>query len=53
MIKHYLPHTQFDKISDHKHHMYLHGKLSTKLLAQANDKDNKLIFKKTGWLLFS
>ena len=33
MIKHQLPHTRFDQISDHKHVIYLYGKLSTKLFS--------------------
>ena len=34
-VKYQLHHTQFDQSSDHKHDIYLYGKLSTKLLAQA------------------
>ena len=30
MIKYQLPHTRFDQVSDHKHDIYLYGKLSTK-----------------------
>ena len=48
-----LPHAQFDQISDHKHAIYLYEKLSTKLLAQAVNKNTKFIFRKPGWLLFS
>ena len=33
MIKHQLPHTRFDQISDHKHVIYLYEKLSTKLFS--------------------
>ena len=46
---------RFDQISDHKHDIYLHGKLSsnlklpTKLLAQAVNKNTKFVFTKTGW----
>ena len=35
LIKYQLPHTQSDQISDHKHDIYLYGKLTTNLLAQA------------------
>ena len=38
----------FDKISDHKHDICLCGKLSTKLLAEAANKNTKLMFAKTG-----
>ena len=30
-IKYQLPHTRFDQISDHKHHIYLYGKLFTNM----------------------
>ena len=30
MIKYQHPHTQFNQISDHKHDIYLYGKLCTK-----------------------
>ena len=33
MIMCQIPHTRFDQISDHRHGVYLYGKLSTKLLA--------------------
>ena len=52
MVKHQLPHTRFDQISDHKHDIYLHGKLSTELLLQAANKNTKFMFMKTGQLLF-
>ena len=39
-IKYQLPHTRFDQISDHKRDIYLHGKLFTKILAQAANKTN-------------
>ena len=52
MVKHQLPHTRFDQISDHKHDIYLHGKLSTELLLQAANKNTKFMFVKTGQLLF-
>ena len=44
MLKYQLPDTRFDQISDHKHDIYLYGKLSTKLLAQAANKNTKLVF---------
>ena len=40
---------QFDQISDHKHDIYLHGKLSAKLLAQAANKNAKPMF----WIFLS
>ena len=43
MVKHQLPHTRFDQISDHKHDIYLYGKLSSKLLAQTANKNTKFI----------
>ena len=46
MIKHQLPHMQFDQISDHKHGIYLYGKLYTKLLGQAANKNIKFMFTK-------
>ena len=53
MIKYQLPDTWFDQIRGHKDGIYLHGKLSTELLAQAAKKKNaKLMFTKTGRLLF-
>ena len=53
MIKSQLPHMQFNQISDYKHDIYLYGKLSTKLLAQAADKNTTLMFMNTGQLTFS
>ena len=53
MIKYQLPYTQFDQISDDKHDIYLHGKLSTKLLAKTANKNTKFMFTKTGLPLFS
>ena len=38
MIKYQLPIAQFDQISDHKHNIYLHGKLFPKLLVQTANK---------------
>ena len=49
VIKYSLPHMQFDQISDHKHDIYLHGKLSAKLLAQAANKNAKPMF----WIFLS
>ena len=40
MIKYQLPHTRFDQIRDHKHGIYLYGKLFTTLIAQAANKKN-------------
>ena len=40
-FKYQLPHARFDQISDHKHDIYLYGKLSTKLLTQAANKNTK------------
>ena len=34
-LEYQLPHTRFDQISDHKHDISLHEKLSTKILGQA------------------
>ena len=48
-----LPHVQFDQISDHKHDIYFYRQLSTKLLAQAANKNTKFMFTKTGKMLFS
>ena len=44
VIKYSLPHTQFDQISDHKRDIYFYGKLSTKPLAQAANKNTKFMF---------
>ena len=57
MIKYQLPDTWFDQIRGHKDGIYLHGKLSTELLAQVakkkkKKKNAKLMFTKTGRLLF-
>ena len=43
----------FDQISDHKHDKYLYGKLSTKLLMQTTNKNNKFLFTETGRFLNS
>ena len=48
IISYQLPNTQLDQISDHKHGISLHGKLFTKLLAQAANKNTKFVFTKTG-----
>ena len=53
MIKYQLPHTRLDQINDHKHDVFLYGKLSTKLLSQAANKNTKFMFTKIGRLLFS
>ena len=53
MIKYQLSHTRFDQISSHKHDRHLNGKLSTKILAQAANKNIKFMFMKTERLLFS
>ena len=53
MIKYQLAHARFDQISDHKHDIYLYGKLSAELLVQAATNDTKFMFTKTGHLLFS
>ena len=47
MIKYQLSHTRFDQISDHKHGIYLHGELSTKLLAQATSKITRFVLIRT------
>ena len=52
-MKYQLLHVQFDHISDHKHDIYFYRKLSTKLLAQAANKNTKFMFTKTGRMLFS
>ena len=51
MFQYPLSHTRFNQIIDHEHEIYLHEKLSTKLLTQAANKIPKL-FTKTGRLLF-
>ena len=53
MIKYQLLHARFDHITDHKHDIYLYGKLSTKLLVETANKITNIMFLKTGWLLFS
>ena len=35
---------RFDQISNHKHDIYLYGKLSTKLLVQAANKNTKILY---------
>ena len=45
MIKYHHSHMRFDQICDHKHDIYLYGKLSNKLLAQAG----QLLFFKHGF----
>ena len=53
MVKYQLLQTWFDQISDPKHDIYFYGKLSTKLFAQAANKNTKSVFTKTERLLFS
>ena len=43
MIKYQLSHEQFDQINDHKHDMFLYGKLSAKLLARAANINTKFM----------
>ena len=52
MMKYQLPHTRFNQINDHKHDIYLYGKLSTKLLVQTTNKNTKFMFTKNGRLCF-
>ena len=40
VIKYLLPHMRLNQIRDHKHGIYLPGKLSAKLLVQAAKKKN-------------
>ena len=45
---------RFDQISQHKYDIYyLFGKISTKLLVQAANKNTNFMFTKTGRLLIS
>ena len=53
MIKYQLTYMWLDQISDHKYDLYLYGKLFTKLLLQATNKNINFMFMKTGRLLFS
>ena len=41
MIKYQLPNTPLDQVSYYKHDVYLYGKLSTKQLQQAANKNNR------------
>ena len=52
MIKCHPPNTQLNQINHHKYGIYLYGKLSTELLAQAVTKNVKIMSTKTGRLLF-
>ena len=52
MISYQLPNTRLDQTSDHKHDISLYGKLFTKLLVQAANKNTKFMFTKTGQFLF-
>ena len=51
-LQNHLPHIWFDEISNDKHDIYLYGKLSTKLLAQAADKNANLCLIKLGGCFF-
>ena len=53
IMKYQLSHMQFNQISDHKDDIYLNGKLYTKLLGQAVNKNTKFMFIKSVQLLFS
>ena len=44
---------RLNQIRDHENDIYLNGKLSAKLLAQAANKSMKFMFTKTGRWLFS
>ena len=44
MIKYQLAYTPFDQISDHKYNIHWYGKVFTKLLLQAFNKNNKVMF---------
>ena len=52
MIKHQLLHTRFDQICDHRHDIYLYGKLSSKL-TQTGDQNTEFMLTKTGQFFFS
>ena len=52
MVKYQLPHTRVDQISDHKHDIYLYGKLLTKLLPQAANKNTNFMFMKLDGCFF-
>ena len=47
VIKYQLANTRFDQIIHYEHDIYLNGKLSAKLLAQAVIKNTKFMFAKT------
>ena len=53
MIKYQLAYTPFDQISDHKYDIHWYGKVFTKLLVQAFNKNNEFMFTQTEQLLFS
>ena len=44
MIKYQLAYTPFDQISDHKYDIHWYGKVFTKLLVQAFNKNNEVMF---------
>ena len=44
IVKYQVPHMRFDQISNHKHDIYLYGKLSAKLLVQAANKNTKILY---------
>ena len=48
MIKYLLPHTLFNQINGHKYGIYLYGKLTTKLLVLAANKNINFLFTRTG-----
>ena len=47
-----LPYRWFNQISDYKYDIYLYVMLSSKLLAQASNKNTKFTFTKAGQLYF-
>ena len=53
MISYQFPYTLFDQLSDNTYGISLYGRLFTKLLAQAANKNTKFMFTKTGRLLYS
>ena len=51
IIKNKLSHTWLDQINVYKYGIYLYGKLATKLLALAANKNTNFLFTKTGRLV--
>ena len=51
MINLQLPHSRSDQISDYKHDIYLHGKLSTNLLPQASNKNVGEVHVYENWMV--